>query len=124
MIAVDTSSFVSYFSGNSGSDVELVEVAFEKQQVVFPPVVLSELLSDSKLIKKVIDLIKEIPILSIEAGYWERVGILRSKVLSKGYKARLADSLIAQCCIDHEVPLVTRDLDFRHFVRLGGLKLL
>jgi len=35
----------------------------------------------------------------------------------------LADTLIAQSCIDHDVRLVTRDDDFRHFVRLGGLRL-
>ncbi len=35
----------------------------------------------------------------------------------------LADALIAQSCIDHDVRLVTRDADFRHFARLGGLRL-
>jgi predicted nucleic acid-binding protein len=34
----------------------------------------------------------------------------------------LADTLIAQACLDHEVPLVTRDPDFRHF-RTAGLRL-
>jgi predicted nucleic acid-binding protein len=48
---------------------------------------------------------------------------LRGKVLAKGLRARLADALIAQSCIDHRVPLVTRDDDFRHFVALGGLRL-
>jgi len=31
--------------------------------------------------------------------------------------------LIAQTCIDHDLRLATRDQDFRHFVRLGGLRL-
>jgi predicted nucleic acid-binding protein len=38
-------------------------------------------------------------------------------------RARLADSLIAQSCIDHGVRLVTRNDDFRHFSRHGGLRL-
>jgi predicted nucleic acid-binding protein len=40
-------------------------------------------------------------------------------VLATGFKARLADALIAQACIDHDVALITRDKDFRHFVRHG-----
>jgi predicted nucleic acid-binding protein len=39
-------------------------------------------------------------------------------------KAKLADTLIAQLCIDHEVPLITRDRDFSHFQKFCGLKLL
>ncbi len=124
MIAVDTSSFVSYLSGDQGDDVEMVESALENKQIVFPPVVLSELLSDSKLAKSIIHLLKEVPTLSVGEGYWERVGILRSKIIFKKYKARLADTLVAQSCIDHDIPLVTRDSDFRNFVRFGGLKLL
>jgi predicted nucleic acid-binding protein len=48
---------------------------------------------------------------------------MRTLILSKGLKARLADALIAQCCIDAGATLVCRDRDFRHFARWGGLKL-
>ena len=61
--------------------------------------------------------------LGVEEGYWERAGTLRSRLLAKGRKARLADSLIAQSCLDHDVTLVATDADFKHFVR-DGLKLL
>jgi predicted nucleic acid-binding protein len=27
--------------------------------------------------------------------------------------------LIAQSCLDHDIPLITYDHDFRHFVRVG-----
>jgi len=60
----------------------------------------------------------------LAAGYWERGGLLRSGILSKGRKARVADALIAQSCLDASVPLVTRDTDFRHFAQLAGLLLL
>jgi predicted nucleic acid-binding protein len=36
----------------------------------------------------------------------------------------MGDVLVAQSCLDHKVPLITRDRDFRHFARLAGLKLL
>jgi predicted nucleic acid-binding protein len=57
------------------------------------------------------------------AGYWERAGHNLRLILSKGSRARLADALIAQCCIDADTPLITSDTDFRHFERWCGLKL-
>ena len=54
----------------------------------------------------------------------ERVGALRADVIARGRKARLTDALIAQSCLDHEVPLITRDADFRNFSRVRDLQLL
>ena len=51
------------------------------------------------------------------------MGYLRSEVIRGGRKAPLADALIAQSCMDHDIPLITRDGDFRNF-RRAGLKLL
>ncbi len=123
MIAVDTSSFIAYLSGEEGSDVEAVDRALEQKQVVFPPMVLAELLSDPKLSKETQELFKEVPLLSLSHGYWERAGLLRAKLIAKGRKALLADTLIAQVCLDHKVPLISRDQDFRHFVKHAGLNL-
>jgi predicted nucleic acid-binding protein len=39
-------------------------------------------------------------------------------------RAPLADLLIAQSCLDHGVPLVTRDVDFRHIARIADFRLL
>jgi len=50
-------------------------------------------------------------------------GELRSKILAKGRRARLGDALIAQSCVDHGVPLLTRDRDFRAFAETAGLNL-
>jgi len=47
--------------------------------------------------------------------------VLRSKVLATRRKARLGDALIAQCCIDRDVVLLTRDRDFRAFADAAGL---
>lgn len=124
MIAVDTSSFVAYLQGDRGKDVDEVERALEMKQMVFPPVVLTEILSDPKLNHNVLNLIIQVPTLPILDGYWERAGRARSKVLARGNKARIADALIAQVCIDNNVQLLTRDKDFSHFRTTCGLKLL
>jgi predicted nucleic acid-binding protein len=50
--------------------------------------------------------------------------VVLAKLRAKELKAKLADTLIAQLCIDHEVPLITRDRDISHFQKFCGLKLL
>jgi len=47
--------------------------------------------------------------------------VLRASVLKRRLKARIADALIAQSCLDQSVALVTRDKDLRHFARAAGL---
>jgi predicted nucleic acid-binding protein len=86
-------------------------------------VVLTELLSDPKVSMSVKDLFLQLPVLEITEGYWQRAGLLRARLLARGRRARLADSLIAQSCLDHDLSLVTRDSDFRHFVRLAGIRI-
>lgn len=124
MIAVDTSSWVAYLSGTIGNDVSVVETALTERQICLPPVVLTELLSDPKLPAAVLTLFRQLPVLVVSEGYWERAGALRSLIISRRRRASLADALIAQSCLDHDVSLITRDADFRPFARLGGLKLL
>ncbi|MCC6219858.1 MAG: PIN domain-containing protein [Deltaproteobacteria bacterium] len=124
MVAIDTSSLVAYLANQRGEDVELVDLAFEQKNAVFPPVVLTELLSDSNLSREVRELFLSIPVLETSNGFWSRAGLLRASILAKGFKARLADALIAQSCIDHNVTLITRDRDFRHFAKIGRLRVM
>lgn len=123
MIAVDTSSMSAYLAGDTAEDVELVELALQQHHVVLPPVVLTELLSVPRLPRRVADVFRRLPLVAVLDGYWERAGALRARVRARGHKARLADVLIAQSCLDHRVALISRDQDFRHF-RGAGLAVL
>lgn len=124
MIAVDTSSMIAFLEGAAGDDADLVDSALTHQQLALPAVVLTELLSDPVLPRGVRTLLAALPVLEIEPGFWERAGILRTSVLKQRRKARVADALIAQSCLDQSVPLVTRDRDSRNFARAAGLALL
>jgi predicted nucleic acid-binding protein len=123
VIAVDSSSLIAFLEGEGGADVEAVDESLLRGDAVVPPVVLAEVLSDPVLPGVAARWLRALPRLEILDGYWERAGALRSKVLVLRRRARLADTLIAQSCIDHRVVLVTRDADFRHFARAGGLRL-
>lgn len=124
MIAADTSVVVAYLGDVRGEVVELFDRALADRCVALPPVVLSELLSDPEIPDELASTLLSIPLLPTSLGFWERAGRTRAAVLKHRHKARLADTLIAQSCIDHRVPLITLDSDFRHFVKLCGLELL
>jgi predicted nucleic acid-binding protein len=85
--------------------------------------VLTELLSDPQIPSGVAKTLLEIPLIEIESGFWQRAGILRARVLAKRRRARLGDALIAQCCLDRGISLLTRDRDFRAFAQAAGLDL-
>lgn len=123
MIAADTSTWVAFLEGSGGKDIELLDRALEDRQVLMVPVVLTELLSDPNLPSDVAETLSEVPLIEIGEGYWQRAGTLRAKVLAKRRKARLGDALIAQSCIDRDIPLLTRDRDFRAFTDAAELDL-
>jgi predicted nucleic acid-binding protein len=123
MIAADTSSMVAYFLGGDGKDVEQVDAALATGDLVLPPAVLTELLSDPALEPAVDNQIRRVATLDILEGYWLRAGEARRTLIRYGLKAKVGDALIAQSCIDHRVKLIARDTDFRHFARHCGLLL-
>lgn len=123
MLCLDTSSLIAYLQGDDGADVHLVDQALIDQVGVLSPVTVAELLSDPQLSSTLRQTILEIPTLHIGDRFWERAGLLRAKVLRTGRRANLADTLIAQNCLDHQATLLTRDRDFSVFVSVAGLRL-
>lgn len=123
MITADTSTWIAFLEGDRGEDTRVLDRALENSQVLMAPVVLTELLSDPELPSAVAQNLSEIPLIGIRPGYWQRAGALRAKVLPKRRKARLGDALIAQSCIDHGIPLITRNRDLRAFADAAALDL-
>jgi hypothetical protein len=123
VIAADTSTWIAFFGGDPGGDTQILDQALEDRQVLMPPVVLTEILSDPKLPSSVAASLLDLPLIDITSGYWERAGALRARILAKRRKARLGDALIAQICIDRGIALLTRDRDFRAFAQAAGLNL-
>jgi len=124
VIAADTSTWIAFLAGDAGEDTDALDRALGDRQVVMAPAVLTELLSDPGLPSEVAKLFAELPLIEISAGYWQRAGELRAKVLAKRRKARLGDALIAQSCMDGGIALLTRDRDFRAFAAEAAIDLL
>ncbi|MES1200847.1 MAG: PIN domain-containing protein [Pseudomonadota bacterium] len=123
MIACDSSSLVAFLEGGAGPDVDAIVASVRGGELVIPPPVLTEILSNPRTHIVVGAAIASVPVLDVQSGFWRRAADARRRLLAKRLKARLADALIAQSCIDANVALITRDRDFRHFAAHCGLKL-
>ena len=102
---------------NSGT--EFLNLTLEQGNLFTSPPILLELTSSPKLTENERQLFRSLPALELTSGVWERAGELRRKLLKFRLKARAMDCLIAQICIDTNVSLLTKDSDFRHFLRFG-----
>lgn len=123
MIAADTSSLIAFFAGERAPDTEQIAQALQGGQIAMPPVVLTEVLSDATCFAQLVPVVSHWPQLDITQDYWLRAAKIRAILLEKKLAAKIPDTLIAQSCIDHDVALITRDADFRHFAKYCGLKL-
>jgi len=123
LIALDSSAFARLLDGLHDRASDAARDALDTRVATLPPVVLTELLSNPQITAPAIDYVASVPLLPLLDGYWSRAASLRADLLRRGFKAELADCLIAQSCIDHDIPLITYDRDFRHFMP-AGLKLL
>lgn len=124
MICVDTSSLLALWAGDEGRDTALVERALTDKAAALSPVTVSEVLSAPDLPSFIEERLIGITVLEITVGYWQRAGKLRAQLMRHRYRAKIADTLIAQSCLDHRVPLITRDRDFAAFQKIAGLVLL
>ena len=124
MICADTSSVVALLKGEPGRDVEMVRNALANGILVLAPASVAELLSDPAIVPPIEEAVLDIPQLEVTSGYWERVGRLRARLIRHRFRPKLADALIAQSCLDHDVLLITRDRNFSPFQKLAGLRLL
>ena len=124
MIAADSSAAIDYINGVMSKHTEILHDALASGMLWLPPVVITELYGIKSAPNAHWHMFTStIPILNIEEGYWQRAGHIRKIILQQKLKAKLGDALIAQSCIDHDVPLLTRDPDFEHYAKLCGLKL-
>jgi predicted nucleic acid-binding protein len=123
LFCADSSSWIPFLAGQPGNDVELIEVHLQQRSLVMCPIVLAELLSDPARSFAARQSLLRIPLLEVRFGFWTRAGLTRADLLRQKIRPKLADTLIAQFCIDHNIRLHARDTDFRPFAKHAGLQL-
>lgn len=121
-VIVDTSVWIDCFAGRSTS---AIEDALAQGVVVLPPVVVAELVSGAKRPKDraaIADLMREIPIYETPLAHWIRVGELRRYLKDKGLTVSTPDAHVAQCALDRDALLLSRDAIFQRIARVSRLR--
>ena len=80
-VAVDSSTLIAFFNGETSPDIKLFIRATEERIIVLPPVVITEVLSSSEH-KEISYYLENIPVLPITDGYWERVAEIRRVLIA------------------------------------------
>lgn len=122
-LIVDTSAWIDFFTGRT---VPLLEDALALGTVVLAPIVLAELLSGARRDRDrraLLDLLDDLPLHETGRAHWVRVGALRAKLIAAGIGVSTPDAHVAQCALDRDAPLLSRDAVFARIARRTDLKL-
>jgi tRNA(fMet)-specific endonuclease VapC len=122
-MVVDTSVWIDFFAG---MDSAALEEALSRGGVVLPPIVVAELVSGAKKqgeLAAIEDLLSDLSVHSTPLAHWIRVGELRRHMSEKGVSVSTPDAHVAQCALDLDAPLLTRDGIFSQIAGLTRLRL-
>lgn len=122
-LVVDTSSWIDFFRGET---IPLLEDALALGSVVLPPIVVAELLSGARRPSDraaLQDLLADLPLHETPREHWVRAGELRLRLIEKGHAISVADAHVAQCALDRDAPLLSRDRAFGTIARHAPLRL-
>lgn len=126
MILVDSSVWIDYFSGNDTRQAETLDKTLGVRAVAVGDLILTEVLQGFRIdqdYKKAKELLGELTIfemlgkeMAIKSA--ENFRTLRKKGITI---RKTADVIIASFCIEHSLPLLFSDKDFKPFVTHFGL---
>ena len=122
-VIVDTSVWVDWLKGRP---VVAVDQALDRGLVVLPPLVIAELVAGARRAGEREQLeaaLADLPMCDCQRSHWARAGALRARALAHGVSLSTPDAHIAQCALDLEATLLTRDTVFAQLAKLCPLKL-
>ncbi|MGH7388115.1 MAG: PIN domain-containing protein [Candidatus Rokuibacteriota bacterium] len=122
-VVVDTSVWIDFFAGRPAPGLE---EALAQGSVVLPPLVVAELVSGATRSRDrtaIAELIHELPVHETPVDHWIRVGELRRSLRGKGISVSSVDAHVAQCALDRDATLLSRDAVFGRITRVAELRL-
>ena len=122
-IVADTSEWIEYLAGRPAP---LLDHALAAGLVVVPPIVIAELLSGVLSASDRValeDVLRDLALADTRFDHWSRVGSLRASLRAHGISVSTPDAHVAQCALDYDAPLLTRDAVFGQIAKLTALRL-
>ena len=126
-VVVDSSVLIDVLLGQH---VPAVHLALAEATLVLSPLVVAEVLSGDLMLhqREIIgELLQDYPMHATPLGHWIDVGNLRRMLRTHGLNATIPDAHVAQCALDLDATLLTRDDSFDSIalhtpLRLGQLR--
>ncbi len=122
-VIVDSSVWIDSFSGEF---IAPLDRAINEAALVLSPLVIAELLSGnfpSAIRERIGELLQDFPLHETPLAHWIAVGNLRRMLAARGIKASIPDAHVAQCALDRDATLLTRDEIFTRIARHTSLRL-
>lgn len=122
-VVVDTSVWIDFFAGRP---VPSLEDALAQGSVILSPLVVAELVSGARRSRdrdSIRDLMRELPLHETPLDHWVRVGDLRRQLRGRGLAVSTPDAHVAQCALDRDALLLSRDAVFQRIAAIGTLRL-
>ena len=121
-IVIDSSAWIDHFEGHPD---ELLVYALAHEIAVVPPLVVAEIFSGEMTADQRVaigEFLQETPVHVTSLGHWMAVGKLRRELRRKGVTVTLPDAHIAQCAIELDAMLLTRDAVFTRIAQHTALR--
>jgi hypothetical protein len=121
-VVVDTSVWVDFFAGRPAP---LLEDALDQGLVILSPLVVAELISGTRRPRDraaIADLVRELPLHETPLEHWIRVGELRRQLRALGVAVSTPDAHVAQCALDRDALLLSRDRVFDRIAEVSKLR--
>jgi len=127
MILVDSSVWIDYFSGNSSPETDFLDGVLGVSAIAIGDLILTEVLQgfrhdkDYKTARRLLEELTIFELLGIKMAVKSADNF--RKLRKKGVTIRkTADVIIASFCVEHNLPLLFSDRDFKPFVQHLGLR--
>jgi predicted nucleic acid-binding protein len=111
-IVADTSEWIEHLAGRPAP---VFEQCLESRSIIVPLVTVTELTSGARSREEFMvieDLLEDLPLHEPTFHHFSRAGDLRRLMREKGVTISPPDALVAQCALDRDAPLLTRDAVF------------
>jgi len=121
-LVVDTSVWIDFFNGRP---VPALESGLAEGAIALPPVVVAELVSGARHAKQraaLEDLVRDLAVHETPLEHWIRVGELRRRLAERGITVSIPDAHVAQCALDRDALLLSRDAVFKRIAKQTRLR--
>lgn len=121
-VIVDSSFWIDVLAG---ATIVEIERAMADGTLKLTPIVIAELLSGDLTPQQRIvvgELLQDFDLHDTDLGHWMRVGELRRRLAARGVNVAIPDAHVAQCALDRDATLLSRDEIFRRIAQHTRLR--